>query len=126
MNDESYKNFIELLKLFKNRPYHLAKYLVENGALDKTFIDNLSKSEKLNNIVNSELNPKLDFISISQMEDFYLSLLDIKDIKGKTAEEVEKELNEKLDILIRAEKYEDAARLRDYMQGIKIKRINKF
>lgn len=125
MNDDSYKNFIELLKLFKNRPYHLAKYLIENNALDQTFIDNLSKSAKLNQISENS-NLPVHFVSIAQMEEFYLSLIDIKNLSGKTEEEIEKELNEKLDMLIKSEKYEDAARLRDYMQKRQIKRINKF
>jgi len=43
--------------------------------------------------------------------------------RGKTAMEIEAELNEKLDKLLFDEKYEDAARVRDYMIKNKIKRI---
>ena len=28
--NEDHKNLIALLKIFKNRPYHLAKYLIDN------------------------------------------------------------------------------------------------
>jgi hypothetical protein len=125
MNSDSYKNLIELLKLFKNRPYHLAKYLADNNALDDRFIENLSNNDSLNKISKEESNPPVTFVSISQMEEFYLSLIDIKDINDKTKEEIEKEFNEKLDYLILSEKYEDAARIRDYMKRKNIKRINK-
>ena len=125
MNGDSYKNLIELLKLFKNRPYHLAKYLADNNALDDRFIQNLSNSDSLNKISKEESDLPLTFVSIAQMEEFYLSLIDIKDINNKTKEEIEKEFNEKLDYLILSEKYEDAARIRDYMKRKNIKRINK-
>jgi protein-arginine kinase activator protein McsA len=59
------------------------------------------------------------------MNDYYNSFTD--DIKllesGKSLFEMETELNEKLDKLLFDEKYEEAARLRDYMNNNKIKRI---
>ena len=123
MNNDSYKNLIELLKLFKNRPYHLAKYLVNNNALDDEFIKNLSNSESLDKISKGEANPPVTFMNILQMEEFYLSLIDIKDLNNKTKEEIEKEFNEKLNNLIILENYEDAAKVRDYMKRKNIKRI---
>ena len=42
------KNLISFLKLFQNRPFHLAKYLLENNGLNDEFIDKITKSEKLN------------------------------------------------------------------------------
>jgi protein-arginine kinase activator protein McsA len=59
------------------------------------------------------------------MNDHYSSFTDeIKLLeKGKTTMEIEMELNEKLDKLLFDEKYEDAARVRDYMTKNKIKRI---
>jgi protein-arginine kinase activator protein McsA len=56
------------------------------------------------------------------MNDFYNSLLDTKDIK-KSLDEIIKETNEKMDFLINNEKFEEAVRLRDYMNKHKIKRI---
>jgi hypothetical protein len=48
MNDENlYRNLVLLIKLFKNRPYHLAKYLIENSALTEDFIIAVSDSVKL-------------------------------------------------------------------------------
>ena len=114
-NEDFQNNLVAFLKLFKNRPYHLAKYLVDNSALSKNFIDKIMKSDKL------EKSDKY-FSDISQMNDFYNSLLDTKDLK-KSIEEITKETNEKMDDLIKTEKFEDAARLRDYMNKHKIKRI---
>lgn len=114
-NEDFQNNLVMFLKLFKNRPYHLAKYLIDNLALSKNFVDKISKSDKLD---------KSDkyFSDISQMNDFYSSLLDTKDSK-KSLEEITKEINDKMDNLIIDEKFEDAARLRDYMSKHKIKRI---
>lgn len=119
-NNDNYKNLVTLLKLFKNRPYHLAKYLTDNSALNKEFIKNILNSEKLKELSNKELT--ISFNSISQMEDFYSSLVDIDNINNKTPEELEEELNLKLSKLIENEKYEEAANLRDYMKRKNIKK----
>ena len=37
-NEQLYRNLIAILKLFKNRPYHLAKYLIENDAFTDKFL----------------------------------------------------------------------------------------
>lgn len=120
----THKNLISLLKIFKNRPYHLSKYLLEHGALTKDFLDKISKSDKLTNF--SEENYINEYFSnISQMEDFYNSLLEeIND--GSLIQDREKftkDLNKKLNSLIIEEKYEEAAALRDFMiiHGIKKK-----
>lgn len=113
-NEDIYKNLVKLLKMFNNRPYHLAKYLIENGALNDYFIKNVINSKKLNkdNINENSLN----FYDIQQMEDFYSSLLDIKDIENKTSID----LNLELERLIKEERYEEAANLRDYIISKKI------
>ncbi len=126
-NDELYKKIVTLLKIFKNRPYHLAKYLIENSAFNKAFINKLSKSNKLNEISSEEEVNKylpVHFNDIQHMNDFYDSLLDeIKKIStNKSKEELEIELNEKLDFYIKLEKFEEAAKLRDYMTKNSIKR----
>ena len=133
-NEEFYKNLVLLLKMFKNRPYHLAKYLIENGAFNLDFINKVEKSGKLNEISKEESqNPKninvpIVIHDISKMLDFYDSLIDeLSQIeKQKSPEELESELNQKLDDLIKTEKFEEASRVRDYMQKIGVKRINKF
>jgi hypothetical protein len=128
MENDDYNNLVTLLKLFKNRPYHLAKYLVENSALNKKFIDKVLKSDKLNGLNDGDIkdNKIINFTSISQMENFYSSLIDIKNLESKTKEELAIELNQRLNDLIRNEKYEDAANLRDYMVRKGIKRNINF
>ena len=126
MNEEIYKNLISLLKLFKNRPYHLAKYLVENSAFSKDFLDTLSKSPSLREISQetNEGNLPVLFTDISKMNDYFNSLIDLKSNENKSVEELTQLLNSQLDEYIRNEKYEDAANLRDYMfsKGIKRKK----
>lgn len=119
--DDIYKKLITLLKLFKNRPYHLAKYLIENSAFNKEFIEHLLSSKKINDLSEVDMDITKNFTSISEMEDFYTSL--INDIDVKNEKEVEEKLNTKLNDLILKEKYEDAAKLRDYMKRNNIKRI---
>ena len=128
-NEELYKNLVSLLKLFKNRPYHLAKYLIDNSAFSKTFVDKVLKSEKLNEFSEDKIesiNTSVYFVNISQMEDFYNSLLDeMKTISmTKNSEEISNELNSRLNELIKNEKYEEAAKIRDYMLKNRIKRKN--
>lgn len=133
-NEDIYRSLVILLKMFKNRPYHLAKYLVENSALTNDFINKLKNSEKLKEISDDEKTSEqkflpapvpIYFVDISQMENFYNSLVDdLKQLsKEKSIEQITKELNDKLDNCIKDEKYEDAARIRDYMSRNGIKRI---
>ena len=128
-NEELYKSLVLLLKMFKNRPYHLAKYMVDNSALNEDFIKKILKSDKLKELSDESDNSDLPvyFVDISKMDEFYNSFIDdIKQIsKEKNIEELSKELNEKLDTYIKDEKYEEASRIRDYMLRNEIKRINK-
>jgi hypothetical protein len=132
-NEELYRSLVILLKMFKNRPYHLAKYLVENSALTEEFIRKLKNSDRLKELNEDEKSSEqkllpvpvpVYFVDISQMENFYNSFVDdIQQLsKQKGIEEVTKELNKKLDELIIKEKYEEAARVRDYMMRNNIKR----
>ena len=155
-HDDFYNNLVAFLKMFKNRPNHLAKYLLDNSAINKDFLKKIANNdelkslstndEKLNSpiyfadiifedlIFNGILNqfiPNLDITDkskypndINKMNDYYNSFTDdIKKLnKGKTPDEIEDEMNDKLNSLIFNEKYEDAARLRDYMQRNEIKR----
>jgi protein-arginine kinase activator protein McsA len=60
------------------------------------------------------------------MEDYYNSLLDeVKELSNlNNTSEIESNLNIRLDNLIKSEKYEEAAALRDYMFQNGIKRKN--
>ena len=123
-NEDLYRNLVILLKMFKNRPYHLAKYLIENSAFTNEFIKKVSENTKLSEEENKSKQP-VYFLDIGKMNDHYSSFTDeIKLLEGgKSLFEIEIELNEKLNKFLLEEKYEDAARLRDYMAKNKIKRI---
>jgi hypothetical protein len=126
MNEKAYKNLISLLKLFKNRPYHLAKYLVENSAFSDEFLRTISQSVSLEEISDDKDQKNLPvlFTDIQKMNDYFSSLIDLKSLENKSAEELSILLNNRLDEYIMNEKYEDAASLRDYMfsKGIKRKK----
>jgi excinuclease UvrABC helicase subunit UvrB len=133
-NEELYRSLVIMLKMFKNRPYHLAKYLVENSDLTEDFIKKIKNSDKLKEMNEDEKSSEqkllpvpvpVYFVDISQMENFYNSFIDdIKQLsKEKSIEEITKDLNKKLDDLIKKEKYEEAARVRDYMMRNNIERI---
>jgi len=125
MSDRTQRNLITLLKLFKNRPYHLSKYLLDNSAFNKDFLRKIDKSFKLNELSNKCSNSDLEsFNNLNQMDDFYNSLLEEMNeivIHDKSVN-LTIILNEKLDALIKEEKYEEAAALRDYMLSMNIKR----
>jgi len=127
-NENLYKNLVTFLKMFKNRPYHLAKYLIENSALQREFIKKISDNEKLNTLSKDDKNTTpIYFTEINKMNDYYNSFIDeLKYLnENKSLEEIEKDMNLRLENFLKEEKYEDAARLRDYMMRNKIKRNKK-
>ena len=120
-NDNMYKNLHLLLKMFKNRPYHLAKYLIDNDALTKSFLIKIENNDKLKELSTDEQKILPIYLpTISKMEEYYNSFIDTE-IKSKTLDEITEHLNNRLRDCIENEKYEDAARIRDYMvrKGIK-------
>lgn len=124
-NEELYRNLVILLKMFKNRPYHLAKYLIENSAFTKEFIKKVSENGKLAELGNEEKSKApVYFLDIGKMNDYYSSLTDeiTNKSSGYTQEEIESYMNSRLDAFVKEEKYEEAARLRDYMEKNNIKR----
>jgi cysteinyl-tRNA synthetase len=131
-NDQFYKNLVVLLKMFKNRPYHLAKYLVDNKAFGLEFKKKVELSSKLREIsrdaADLDVPIPISINDISKMIDFYDTLIDeLSQIETKKShDEIEQELNKKLDNLIKDEKFEEASKVRDYMQRNGVKRINKF
>jgi hypothetical protein len=123
-NEDLYKNFVTLLKLFKNRPYHLAKYLIQNGAIKEEFLSKIINSDRLRNLKEDEFNEKI-FMDINQMNEFFNSLtIEVKKLSMfKTDDEIKIDLNNKLSELLKEEKYEEAAILRDYMFNNGIKKL---
>lgn len=123
--DELYNNLVTLLKVFKNRPYHLAKYLVENSALNPEFKKNLLKSDNIKELQkefeeNGNNLPAIQFNDIGKMQDYFNSLAEMS--KNEDIKKLTKELNKEMNKLLKEERYEEAARLRDYMISKKIRR----
>lgn len=125
-NEQLYQNLLSILKIFKNRPYHLAKYLIENNAFNPDFIRKILESDKLNQLGKTEsksLIKAVYFVDITQMNDFFNSLMDDSGTKKKPISSLSpEELNQKLDQYLKEERYEDAIRIRDYMVKHNIKR----
>jgi protein-arginine kinase activator protein McsA len=90
---------------------------VDKKALNDKFSKEILSSIKLSDIDYDQSKNKkpIYFNSISQMEDYFQSLFEPQEKKTKTIKQIETELNLKLDELLKAEQYEDAACLRDYM-----------
>lgn len=114
--DKLYETLINVLKLFKNRPYHLAKYLIDNNALSDFYIRKL---------INSKFkdNKDIQFKDINHLNEYFNSILDNDTKKEKTMQEISIELNQKLEQLVKEEKYEEAIFVRDYMNRNNIPRI---
>jgi len=53
-NEDLYRNLYLLLKVFKNRPFHLAKYLLDNKALNDSFLKKVAESDKIKNLSEIE------------------------------------------------------------------------
>lgn len=105
---------IELFKLFKNKPYLLAKFLIKNEAFSDSFINKI-----IHNMEISDVGDEKVFKSIKELEKFYDSLIS-EDIENDN--ELEKSLNNKLNEFINEENYEQAAYIRDIMKEKNIKR----
>jgi hypothetical protein len=115
MNKKIYQNLVKLSLLFQGRPHHFIKFLIDNDAFNKKFLDDVETSKKL----NDELRDNF-FYNMGEMEDYYNSILTEKEIDS------EEEYNKKLWTAIKSEKYEEAAKIRDYMIKNSIKnRIDK-
>lgn len=119
------RNLSLLLKLFNNRPNHLAKYLINHDSFTKEFENLVINSDKLNN--TSTLISNFDSMNFSNYDEMnsYFDKLIREDINNQLVPDPElaKELNDQLFTLLNLEKYEDAVKLRDYMLKKNIKII---
>lgn len=93
-----------LIAAFGDRRHHLAKFLIDNKAVTEAFLRGID----LHGHARRD-----DFVDISELEQHYGSII------GQGRSTAETNLDERLDRLIREEKYEDAARLRDYIAKIR-------
>jgi excinuclease UvrABC helicase subunit UvrB len=91
-NDKTYENLVVFLK-----------YL---SSLDIN--DGLNSGNKKNDLY---------FIDITQMNNFFKSLIN-KSAKKKDFEDLKTELDKELNNCLREERYEDAIRIRDYLKKI--------
>jgi len=118
-----YKNLARFLKFFINRPNHLARYLIENNALNKEFI------KKLNTIKEDKIEEgnfiPVYFLDIDQMNNFFIKLIDNKDSNSLNSFTLREDLEKELENCIKEERYEDAIRIRDYLKNIIQKREQK-
>ena len=122
MGYSDYKNLSKFLKFFINRPNHLARYLIDNEALNKEFLS------KISSLDNSEMDESklisVYFLDINQMNNFFKKLIEKNDSNysdNNLIEELEKELQN----CLFEERYEDAIRIRDYLKNIKNKKVTK-
>lgn len=124
MNEYKFElNLVILLKLFNERPNHLAKYLIKNNALTDEFKFLVLNSDKLDNI--KPINEQLDFSDFNEMYSYFDKLIENNDLSDKLNLDPLSpiELNDRLSKLLEEEMFEDAAKLRDYMEKNNIKII---
>lgn len=118
--DDSKKNsnLLSLIDLFKYRPNHLTQFLLENNAFNDRFLEKLSSLPLIEGTTN------LQFNTIDDMKDYFQSLVDdtqrLDIIKNK--KKMEEELSFKIKEAIKNENYEEAAKIRDYMNKNNLKR----
>jgi hypothetical protein len=121
---DSYKNLLTLLRIFKNRPNHLSKFLLENKALTDDFLKKIENNDKLSNINPSKIGDgHFYFSNISEMKSYYTSLVEDLDLMKtkRDRETLKKDLQEMINKALLEEDYEEAARIRDFMISNKLK-----
>jgi hypothetical protein len=124
--DDAYLNLVKLFKMFKNRPNHLVKYLLDNDSFNKNFLEALKDNDKLKKINLNKANSyfvdnnikdptPIYFTDIESMNLYFNSLSEeTKHIKSPT--KLRKEFNKKLKNALSNEEYMEAAKIRDYMK----------
>ncbi len=121
--DQDYNNLLTLFRIFKNRPSHLARFLIDNKALDDKFLKKIEGSGKLSNIDRSNIEDGQYFKNISEMKSYYDSLMEDFDLmkSKKSKKELREYLSNLLNKAIMEEDFEEAARIRDFIFFNKIK-----
>jgi protein-arginine kinase activator protein McsA len=109
------ENLVNFFKLFKNRPHHLTRFLLDQDALTDKFLKKINNNQRLTEIERFDTNES--FNSIDEMKDhFSLYINDVEiNSKKKTKEEVIDELTQRIKDAVDNENYEEAAKIRDYM-----------
>ena len=125
MGDLTNINLIILLKIFKDRPHHLSRFLMENEAFNKSFLDKLNKNGKLSEIKNIE-EIKKDFDNIDDIKYFYSSLISTSSPKRKSNDDIISNIIDKISTAIDNEDYEDNKDYIFYKYHQKPKKVNLF
>lgn len=127
--DKVYNNLILLLKMFKNKPYQLGKYLMQNDALNEIFLEKLLHSKKLNELdekIRNGNNPfpeeQKHFNNIYELKKSQSDILrpEVKMLENKDIKQLEQNLNKQLREAEEKEDFEKAATIRDYMLMLNI------
>lgn len=122
------KNLITFLKLFHNRPLHLAKYFIDNDSFNENFKNNIFNNKKLEDLTEKYQVtglPNIYFLNFKEMLKFFENLSNELTFDTELdKEKITDELNSKLDNLLKLERYEEAIKVRDYMLQNNIKRKN--
>jgi hypothetical protein len=119
MKPLSYKNLATIINIFKGKPNQLAKYLIDSGAITDDFLKKIDNKEVSQNNSKGEIIVFSDFNSVKE---HYVDLVSEILSENEDTALLEIELNDKLDELIKLEKYEEAIELRDYMNDNNFKR----
>lgn len=108
-NDNRFKiNFIRLFKIFNKYPYMFVSFLIRNDA----FKDSFKKK-----LLTSKIKQKEHFVDMEKMLDYYVSILDNEqfNMEDQSASDKEKHWNNRLSKAISEQRFEDAAKIRDFM-----------
>jgi excinuclease UvrABC helicase subunit UvrB len=122
MSKRTQRKLSKFLSFFINRPNHLSKYLMDNDALNKDFLNKIS-SVDLPEITESKM-VEVYFVDINQMNIFFKNLLNKEKYPDSNNEDLIQELEKELQKSISEERYEDAIRIRDYLKNINKRNLN--
>jgi excinuclease UvrABC helicase subunit UvrB len=120
MSKRTQKKLTNFLNFFINRPNHLAKYLMDNDALNKEFLSRITSVDLPE--INESKKVEVYFLDINQMNIFFKNLLNKEKYPDSNNEDLMQELEKELQKSILEERYEDAIRIRDYLKNINNKR----
>jgi len=122
MSKGTQKKLSNFLSFFINRPNHLAKYLMDNEALNKEFLSRITSVELPE--INESKMTEVYFLNINQMNMFFKNLLNKEKYPDSNNEDLIQELEKELQKSISEERYEDAIRIRDYLKNINKRNLN--
>lgn len=135
MKDEIKEKLIIILKLFKDKPQFLIKFLLENNAFTENFLLSIYESQELDKLKNLEDNDEVEedifsniphFKDILSMNNYFKKivsneeLIEEDNIYEKINRDLEQRMIDQLKEAIEEERYEDASILRDRMKELNI------